>query len=223
MSKVQGPVVLSSVGRGRWTLDPGCGQMGNRLVEDMGNRSSVLRRAPEAPPALSANGHGAVVNRTSHSPRRSVSKPTSCRRGASVRNSRRRCHLIPLPRRRADFVAARIRTSGSRRARPAARACSARPAAGRRGRHAAARVVLGEEAREAPLLRAPSRRGGPGGLVLEHAITVSCAPFCPGHPGAMRSGWMPNCNHQTARRESPARPLPANGAPLSLRIRSGRP
>jgi hypothetical protein len=51
----------------------------------------------------------------------------------------------------------------------------------------------------------------------------SCAPFCSGCPGTMRSMLMPSRIHHNDSRESLARPGFPNGLPLSERIARGRP
>jgi hypothetical protein len=60
--------------------------------------------------------------------------------------------------------------------------------------------------------------GDPSRLVADR-VTV-CASGC---AGPIRSGMMPRRIHQTANRDNRTRPLPANGDPLSLRIRVGNP
>ncbi len=51
----------------------------------------------------------------------------------------------------------------------------------------------------------------------------SCRPFCSGCAGSISSGRMPSRTHQTENVESRPSALEANGWPLSVRIRSGRP
>ena len=73
------------------------------------------------------------------------------------------------------------------------------------------------------LLRAPiPRRRGGGGLLSVRCIR-SCRPFCCGLPGSILSGRIPNLIHHTASPVSPLSPLLPNGAPLSVRLRSGNP
>src|ERR1700756_1809142 len=51
----------------------------------------------------------------------------------------------------------------------------------------------------------------------------SCLPFCSGCPASIRSTTIPSFIHHTASRDNPAIAREANGAPLSVRIVSGRP
>ena len=69
-------------------------------------------------------------------------------------------------------------------------------------------------------------RLAPGGRVVS-AFRVrgirSWRPFCGGLPGSMNSGKMPRRTHHADNWDSRARVLGANGTPLSVRIRLGRP
>ncbi len=51
----------------------------------------------------------------------------------------------------------------------------------------------------------------------------SCWPFSWGLAGVIRWWTMPSCIHQTFRGDRPWMPVEANGAPLSVRIASGKP
>jgi hypothetical protein len=59
------------------------------------------------------------------------------------------------------------------------------------------------------------------------AFRVRCLrawrPFCWGVPGSMRSGKMPRRTHQAESCESRPRVLVAQGTPLSVRMRLGKP
>ena len=84
-------------------------------------------------------------------------------------------------------------------------------------------VVLGAEAAESMLLRVQVRGGRPGGVGFEDGMKLFMRPVLIRAPGAMRSGTIPSRIHQTARRDNRPSPIPANGPPLSLRIRWGKP
>ncbi len=84
-------------------------------------------------------------------------------------------------------------------------------------------VVALPEPVEPPLLsgeRAPWR---PRGLGLERLVHALVPPVLLRMRGSISSGRMPSCTHHTDSVESRPRAFEANGAPLSVRIRSGRP
>src|SRR5262249_58589714 len=84
-------------------------------------------------------------------------------------------------------------------------------------------VVLADESAKALLLRGAVGCGRARRFGFQHAMKLLMRAVLFRCPGAIRSGRMPKRIHQTASAERPPRPGLANGPPLSLRMRSGKP
>jgi len=82
-------------------------------------------------------------------------------------------------------------------------------------------LVIGLVAKlvEAPLLGGEAA----GGRARRGRRIRSCRPFWSGRPGSMNSGRTPCRTHQAESFESRVKVVVANGTPLSVRIRAGRP
>ena len=82
-------------------------------------------------------------------------------------------------------------------------------------------LVIGLVAKlvEAPLLGGDAA----GGRARRGRRIRSCRPFWSGRPGSMNSGRTPSHTHQAESFESRAKVVVANGTPLSVRIRIGKP
>ena len=84
-------------------------------------------------------------------------------------------------------------------------------------------VVFAPKTAKPTLLGGGGPRRRSGGVRFEHRMELLVRPVLLRMAGQNAFGRIPNCNHQTASWDSPAKPVLANGVPLSLRIPSGNP